>query len=230
MSIVTAESCTAGRLAWLLSEAPGAAEFLHGGYVAYTKANKAGSLGVRRFARNERRGLRQVALAMAQGALVRSPAQLAMAITGVAGPAATGRGRQSGWAGLHRGGLPASSGSTAHEAVRQDRQGAGLQLCNARCTRASRGRHPRQPEFRRRARVITPISRRLADALRADGENVRATYRNIAAGSTRPKKFRRSRPDQHSKIRRSVRRVPNLSLVLRVAGTRIVTIRGEDRL
>jgi nicotinamide-nucleotide amidase len=45
-SIVTAESCTAGKLAALLSEAPGAAERLHGSFVTYTKANKTKSLGV----------------------------------------------------------------------------------------------------------------------------------------------------------------------------------------
>jgi nicotinamide mononucleotide (NMN) deamidase PncC len=46
LSIVTAESCTAGALSTLLSEAPGAAEHLQGGFVAYTKVNKTKSLGV----------------------------------------------------------------------------------------------------------------------------------------------------------------------------------------
>jgi nicotinamide-nucleotide amidase len=46
LSVVTAESCTAGLLAALLSEAPGAAKHLHGGYVTYTKANKTKTLGV----------------------------------------------------------------------------------------------------------------------------------------------------------------------------------------
>jgi len=40
LSIVTAESCTAGKLAALLSEVPGAAERLHGSFVTYTKAKK----------------------------------------------------------------------------------------------------------------------------------------------------------------------------------------------
>jgi nicotinamide-nucleotide amidase len=35
LTIVTAESCTAGKLAALLSEAPGAAEHLHGSFVTY---------------------------------------------------------------------------------------------------------------------------------------------------------------------------------------------------
>jgi nicotinamide-nucleotide amidase len=38
LSIVTAEFCTAGKLSALLSEAPGAAERLHGSFVTYTKA------------------------------------------------------------------------------------------------------------------------------------------------------------------------------------------------
>jgi len=85
---VTAESCTAGKLAAaLLSEAPGAAERLHGSFVTYTKANKTKSLGVSA-ALLQRRGAvcREVAVAMAEGALVRSPATVAVSITGVAGP------------------------------------------------------------------------------------------------------------------------------------------------
>jgi nicotinamide-nucleotide amidase len=86
-SIVTAESCTAGKLAALLSEAPGASERLHGSFVTYTKANKTKSLGVSA-ALLQRKGAvcREVAVAMAEGALVRSPATLAVSITGVAGP------------------------------------------------------------------------------------------------------------------------------------------------
>ena len=86
-SIVTAESCTAGKLAALLSEVPGAADHLQGGFVAYTKANKARSLGVSPQLL-ERRGAvcPEVAAAMAEGALARTPADLAAAITGVAGP------------------------------------------------------------------------------------------------------------------------------------------------
>ena len=46
LSVVTAESCTAGKLAVLLSEVPGAADHLQGGFVVYTKANKSQALGV----------------------------------------------------------------------------------------------------------------------------------------------------------------------------------------
>jgi nicotinamide-nucleotide amidase len=86
-SIVTAESCTAGKLAALLSEAPGAAERLHGSFVTYTKANKTKSLGVSADLLQRKGAVcREVAVAMAEGALVRSPATLAVSITGVAGP------------------------------------------------------------------------------------------------------------------------------------------------
>jgi nicotinamide-nucleotide amidase len=88
LGIVTAESCTSGLLASALSEAPGAAELLHGGFVTYTKANKTAALGVPRELLRGPRGAvcPEVAAAMAEGALVRSPADVAIAITGVAGP------------------------------------------------------------------------------------------------------------------------------------------------
>jgi nicotinamide-nucleotide amidase len=88
LTIITAESCTSGLLATTLSEAPGAAKLLHGGFVTYTKANKAAALGVGADLL-ERRGAvcPEVAAAMAEGALARSPADIALAITGVAGPA-----------------------------------------------------------------------------------------------------------------------------------------------
>jgi nicotinamide-nucleotide amidase len=86
-SVVTAESCTAGKLSALLSEGPGAAVHLHGGFVTYTKANKTAALGVPASLLAERGAVcRDVAAAMAQGALARSPADIAVSITGVAGP------------------------------------------------------------------------------------------------------------------------------------------------
>ena len=86
-SIVTAESCTAGKLSGLLSEAPGASAFLHGGFVAYTKENKSKALGVSAELLTTKTAVCiDVAVEMAQGALKRSPANIAAAITGVAGP------------------------------------------------------------------------------------------------------------------------------------------------
>lgn len=87
LTVVTAESCTSGLLASLLSEAPGASELLHGGFVTYTKANKTAALGVPQDLLTAKTAVcEEVARAMAEGALQRSPADVAAAITGVAGP------------------------------------------------------------------------------------------------------------------------------------------------
>jgi len=87
LSIVTAESCTAGKLCALLAEAPGAATQLHGGFVTYTKAHKNQALGVPARLLEEKGAVcGEVAAAMARGALGYSPADIAIAITGVAGP------------------------------------------------------------------------------------------------------------------------------------------------
>jgi nicotinamide-nucleotide amidase len=87
LGIVTAESCTSGLLASVLSEAPGAAELLHGGFVTYTKRNKTIALGVSEALLKTKGAVcEEVAGAMADGALERSPADMSVAITGVAGP------------------------------------------------------------------------------------------------------------------------------------------------
>jgi nicotinamide-nucleotide amidase len=87
LGVVTAESCTGGLLAAVLSEAPGAADWLHGGFVTYTAENKRTALGVPADL-IEREGAvsEAVARVMAEGALARSSAEIAIAITGVAGP------------------------------------------------------------------------------------------------------------------------------------------------
>jgi nicotinamide-nucleotide amidase len=87
LSIVTAESCTAGKLCALLADAPGAATQLHGSFVTYTKANKRQALGVPTGLLEEKGAVcGEVAAAMARGALTYSAADIAIAITGVAGP------------------------------------------------------------------------------------------------------------------------------------------------
>jgi nicotinamide-nucleotide amidase len=87
MTLVTAESCTCGMVALLLSRAEGASQHLHGGFVTYTKKNKAAALGVPLGALETKGAVSEpVALAMAEGALERSPADVSIAVTGVAGP------------------------------------------------------------------------------------------------------------------------------------------------
>jgi nicotinamide-nucleotide amidase len=88
LTIVTAESCTAGLMCQVLSDAPGAAERLHGGFVTYTKEHKTKALGVSpQILHDQGAVCAAVARAMAEGALLRSTASLSAAITGVAGPA-----------------------------------------------------------------------------------------------------------------------------------------------
>jgi nicotinamide-nucleotide amidase len=85
--IATAESCSGGLLAARLTERPGASEFVAGGVVAYSNAAKSALLGVAADL-IERHGAvsAEVAEAMADGALERFGAQVAISITGIAGP------------------------------------------------------------------------------------------------------------------------------------------------
>lgn len=88
LTIVTAESCTAGLLAALLADAEGSSKALQGGFVVYTKTQKTQALGVSAaLLRATGAVTEQVAAAMAGGALSRSAADIAIAITGVLGPA-----------------------------------------------------------------------------------------------------------------------------------------------
>jgi nicotinamide-nucleotide amidase len=88
LSVITAESCTSGVIATMLSDAPGAGECLHGSFVTYTKANKVAALGVPREMLDRCSAVcAEVARSLAEGALERSPADIAVSVTGVAGPA-----------------------------------------------------------------------------------------------------------------------------------------------
>jgi len=87
LGVVTAESCTAGLMCQVLADAEGASQFFHGGFVTYTKAHKTRALGVAEALLREKGAVcGEVARAMAEGALARSKAGIAAAITGVAGP------------------------------------------------------------------------------------------------------------------------------------------------
>lgn len=85
--LVFAESCTGGLLSALFTELPGSSEYLWGGFVVYSVAAKAALLGLDP-GQIERDGVvsAATAAAMARGALERSGADLAVAVTGYAGP------------------------------------------------------------------------------------------------------------------------------------------------
>jgi nicotinamide-nucleotide amidase len=87
LTVVVAESCTAGLMGQILSDVPGAGKHFHGGFVTYTKAHKTRALNVPAdLLRDKGAVCVEVARAMAEGALRNSPADLGAAITGVAGP------------------------------------------------------------------------------------------------------------------------------------------------
>lgn len=87
LTIVTAESCTAGLISAALSFAEGAGDVLHGSFVTYTKANKAMALGVDDDLLEQQGSVNaEVVRELAAGALSRSPADLALSVSGVLGP------------------------------------------------------------------------------------------------------------------------------------------------
>jgi nicotinamide-nucleotide amidase len=91
LTIATAESCTGGMLAALLTDIEGASRGFDRGFVAYTKDAKTDLLGIPRDVLNRSDAVSEVvARAMADGALQRSEAHIALSVTGFAGPAGPG--------------------------------------------------------------------------------------------------------------------------------------------
>ena len=87
LKLATAESCTGGLLAATLTDIAGSSDVLDRGFVTYSNAAKRAMLGVPP-ATLERHGAvsRETAEAMATGALAHAPVDLAVSITGIAGP------------------------------------------------------------------------------------------------------------------------------------------------
>jgi hypothetical protein len=101
-TLAIVESCTAGALAALLADAPGASDLFHGGFVVYTKVNKTAAVGVPPDLIKVHTAVsREVVLAMADGVLERCPADIVLAMpawrapipmrTAIGGPAPRGR-------------------------------------------------------------------------------------------------------------------------------------------
>jgi nicotinamide-nucleotide amidase len=97
LTVATAESCTGGLLASLLTDIQGLGGCFDRGFVTYTNEAKAELLGIDPI-EIARHGAvsRDVALAMAEGAIEHSNAGLAVAITGFAGPAPKENGAEEG--------------------------------------------------------------------------------------------------------------------------------------
>jgi nicotinamide-nucleotide amidase len=87
VKLATAESCTGGLIVALLTEIPGSSAVVDRGFVTYSNEAKAEMVGVRPdLIATHGAVSREVAIAMAEGALVHSEAAIAVAVTGVAGP------------------------------------------------------------------------------------------------------------------------------------------------
>ena len=85
--LTCAESCTGGMVAAALTDLPGSSAMLDRGFVTYTNAAKMQMLGVLPVTLDAYGAVSEpVAREMAQGALTHSDAQIAVSITGIAGP------------------------------------------------------------------------------------------------------------------------------------------------
>ena len=87
LTVVTAESCTGGWIAKLLTDTAGSSAWFDCGIVAYSYEAKQALLGVRpQTLEAEGAVSRDTAIEMVSGALVHSGASVAVAVTGIAGP------------------------------------------------------------------------------------------------------------------------------------------------
>ena len=111
LTIATAESCTGGLIAATLTDVPGSSRVVDRGFVTYSNEAKTEMLGVDAGLIDKLGAVsKEVTLAMAEGAISRSDADLAVAVTGIAGPDGGSAEKPVGLvyiAALRRGGEPA---------------------------------------------------------------------------------------------------------------------------
>lgn len=85
--IATAESCTGGLIAGRLTDVPGSSDAVDRGFITYSNAAKVEMLGIRPETLEAHGAVsEEIAAEMAAGALARSCAGIAVAVTGIAGP------------------------------------------------------------------------------------------------------------------------------------------------
>jgi nicotinamide-nucleotide amidase len=121
--LATAESCTGGLVAGLLTEIAGSSDVVERGLVTYSNEAKTGLLGVPGELIAAHGAVSEaVARAMAEGALARSNAHVAVSITGIAGPSG---GSERKPIGLVHFGLAAENDATGHLERRYGELGRG---------------------------------------------------------------------------------------------------------
>ncbi len=130
--LVTAESCTGGLIAAACTDLAGSSNWFERGFVTYSNAAKTEALGVDA-ALIEKEGAvsEAVARAMTLGALSHSHAQVAVAVTGVAGPTGGSRLKPVGtvWFGF---GLPGKAGKLVSEVRRFEGDRAAVRAATVR--------------------------------------------------------------------------------------------------
>src|SRR5262245_57123350 len=95
--LVTAESCTGGWVAQVVTSVAGSSEWFERGFVTYSNASKQELLGVRKKILKDHGAVsEETAREMARGALARSKGSIALAVTGVAGPGGGSRAKPVG--------------------------------------------------------------------------------------------------------------------------------------
>jgi len=147
LMIATAESCTGGLVAATLTEVPGSSDVLERGFVTYSNAAKSQMLGVpadliARFGAVSR----ETAEAMANGALAHSLADLAVSITGIAGPGGGSPGKPVGlvhFAAAGRGGLLVHHESRYGDIGRAQVRGVSVKQALAMLSALARVQRPR---------------------------------------------------------------------------------------
>lgn len=123
LMLATAESCTGGLIAGLLTEIPGSSDVVERGFVTYSNEAKAEMIGVPWVLIQTHGAVSaEVARAMAEGAIAASRADLTVAVTGVAGP---GGGSAEKPVGLVHMAAARRNGSTLHHEARFGAIGRG---------------------------------------------------------------------------------------------------------
>ena len=87
LKLATAESCTGGLIAACLTEIAGSSDVVERGFVVYSNDAKTDLLGVPSMLIGKHGAVsEEVARSMAEGAIAKSRAEIAVAVTGIAGP------------------------------------------------------------------------------------------------------------------------------------------------